>query len=139
MKKNFDTWNRQSEKDLFNEHVDWSSTYYAVIMKDLTEKIVASYADESYDGAINQYYGFVGDDDDEAVDLDEILLWKEIEDPYKEQEAAKWSEEEESMIRCLEGFVKDAWAKAETEHDDATVKKMSNISFFLKTIKPWKK
>ena len=43
------------------------------------------------------------------------------------------------MIRCLEGFVKDAWAKAETEHDDATVKKMSNIAFFLKTIKPWKK
>lgn len=132
-------WNKQSEKDLFNEHVDWSSTYYAVIMKDLTEKIVVSYADESYDGAINQYYNFVGDDDDEAVDFDEILLWKEIEDPHKEQEAAKWSEEEESMIRCLEGFVKDAWAKAETEHDDATVKKMSNIAFFLKTIKPWKK
>ena len=138
MKKNVDTWNRQSEKDLFNEHVDWSSTYYAVIMKDLTEKIVASCADECYDGTINTHYGFVGDDD-EAVDFDEILLWKEIEDPHKEQEAAKWSEEEESMIRCLEGFVKDAWAKAEAEHDDSTVKKMSNIAFFLKTIKPWKK
>lgn len=76
-------WNRQSEKDIFNEQVDWSSTYYAVIMKDLTEKVIASYADECHDGTINSHYDFVGEDSDDAVDLDEILLWREIEDPYK--------------------------------------------------------
>ena len=45
--KCIDGWNKQSEKDLFNEYVDWSSTYYAVIMKDLSERVVVSYADES--------------------------------------------------------------------------------------------
>lgn len=73
-------WNKQSEKDLFNEQVDWSSTYYAVIMKNLTEKVVVSYADEGYDGTRNVYYDFIGDDD-KVVDFDEILLWREIEKP----------------------------------------------------------
>lgn len=74
-------WNRQSEKDLFNEHVDWSPTFYAVILKDLTEKIVWSQADECHDGTINTHYDFVGDDD-EVVDFDEILLWRKTENPY---------------------------------------------------------
>lgn len=78
--------------------------------------------------------------DSKLIPYSRKINWlKSLKDRVKPQEKQEWSEEEESMIRCLEGFVKDAWAKAETEHDDATVKKMSNIAFFLKTIKPWKK
>lgn len=74
-------WNKQSEKDLFNEHVDWTSTYYAVIMKDMRERIVVSYADEGYDGSVNTYYDFYGSDD--VVDFDDILLWRETDKPMK--------------------------------------------------------
>lgn len=73
------TWNKQSEKDLFDEYVDWSSTYYAVIMKDLSERVVVSYADESSDGSRNSYFDFYADDNDEVVDFDEILFWKKID------------------------------------------------------------
>ena len=72
-------WHKQSEKDLFDEYVDWSSTYYAVIMKDLSERVVVSYADESSDGSRNSYFDYVGSDD--IVEFDDILFWKEIEKP----------------------------------------------------------
>jgi len=74
-------WNKQSEKDLFNEHVDWTSTYYAVIMKDMRERIVVSYADEGYNGSVNTYYDFY--DSDDVVDFDDILLWRETDKPSK--------------------------------------------------------
>ena len=74
-------WNKQSEKDLFNEHVDWTSTYYTVIMKDMRERIVLSYADEGYDGCVNTYYDFY--DSDDVVDFDDILLWRETDKPMK--------------------------------------------------------
>lgn len=72
-------WNRQSEKDLSNEIVDWSSTYYSVILKDLTERTVVTFADESNDGAINLYYEYT-DGDNEFPDFDEILLWRKIDE-----------------------------------------------------------
>ena len=72
-------YDKQSEKDLFDEYVDWSSTYYVVIMKDLSERVVVSYADESSDGSCNRYFDFVGSDD--VVEFDDILFWKEIEKP----------------------------------------------------------
>lgn len=77
--KCIDGWNKQSEKDLFNEYVDWSSTYYAVIMKDFSERVVVSYADESSDGSRNSYFDFVGSND--VVEFDDILFWKEIGKP----------------------------------------------------------
>lgn len=69
-------WNIQSEKDLFNEPVDWATTYYAVILKDGTECVVCTYADECADGSVNTYYEFVEDESD--MDLDDILLWRAI-------------------------------------------------------------
>ena len=71
-------WNRQSENDLYNEQVDWVSTYYTVILKDLTERTVVTYADETHDGSINTYHEFA-DGDNEAVDFDDIMLWKKLE------------------------------------------------------------
>lgn len=47
----------------------------------------------------------------------------------------KWNDSEEIMIRQLEGLVKDKWAKAERENDKEKIKEMSNLAFFLKTIK----
>jgi hypothetical protein len=52
-----------------------------------------------------------------------------------EQNSA-WNEEDELHIRELESLVKQAWAIAEHENDKETIHKMSNLSFFLKTLKP---
>lgn len=72
-------WNIQSEKDLWNEPIDWSSTYYSVILKDGREREICTYADECADGTINTYCEYT--DDDSGVDFDDILLWKPIEKP----------------------------------------------------------
>jgi len=45
-----------------------------------------------------------------------------------------WSSEEEKMLQCLEGIVKDYWAKAEQEKNEIKIKEASNVSYFLKTI-----
>jgi len=47
-----------------------------------------------------------------------------------------WSEEDELHIRELESLVKQVWATAEHENDKDTIHKMSDLSFFLKTLKP---
>jgi len=70
-------WNIQAVKDLWNERVDWTSTYYSVILKDGQEREVRTYADECADGTINAYWEYT--DDDSGVDFDDILLWKPIE------------------------------------------------------------
>lgn len=72
-------WNIQSEKDLWNEPIDWSGTYYSVILKDGREREICTYADECADGTINTYCEYT--DDDSGVDFDDILLWKPIEKP----------------------------------------------------------
>lgn len=72
-------WNIQSEKDLWNEPIDWSSTYYTVILKNGQEREVRTYADECVNGNINTYWEYT--DDDSGVDIDDILLWKPVEKP----------------------------------------------------------
>ena len=49
---------------------------------------------------------------------------------------SKWSEEDELHIRKLEDLVKRVWAIAEHENDKETIHEMSDLSFFLKTLKP---
>jgi hypothetical protein len=53
-----------------------------------------------------------------------------------EQKPAAWSEEDELHIRELESLVKQEWAIAECENDKDKIHKMSDLSFFLKTLKP---
>lgn len=48
----------------------------------------------------------------------------------------KWSEEDELHIRELEDLVKRVWAIAEHENHKETIHQMSDLSFFLKTLKP---
>lgn len=45
-----------------------------------------------------------------------------------------WSEDDERMFKCIEGIVKDYWAKAEQEKNKIKIKEASNVSYFLKTI-----
>ena len=52
-----------------------------------------------------------------------------------EYNSIKWTEEEDRYIRELENLVRERWAKAEVEKDKLWIEKMSNLSFFLKTIK----
>lgn len=47
-----------------------------------------------------------------------------------------WGEEDELHIRELESLVKKVWVIAEHENDKKTIHKMSDLSFFLKTLKP---
>ena len=71
-------WKRQSEDDLYREPVDWTTTYYTVILNDLTERTIATYADECSDGSISIHYEYT-DMDCEFPDFDDILLWKKID------------------------------------------------------------
>ena len=48
----------------------------------------------------------------------------------------EWSEEDELHIKELERLVKQVWAIAEHENDKESIHKMSDLSFFLKTLKP---
>lgn len=48
----------------------------------------------------------------------------------------EWGEEDEMYIRELESLVKQVWATAEHKNDKNTIHKMSDLSFFLKTLKP---
>ena len=50
--------------------------------------------------------------------------------------SVEWSEEDELHIRELESLIKQVWATAECENDKDTIHKMSDLSFFLKTLKP---
>lgn len=109
-------WNIQSEKDIWNEPIDWTSTYYSVILKDGREREVRTYKDECADGYIITHYEYT--DDDSGVDFDDILLWKRIEkhdyegmvekfkaavDSKTEEELAELFEEpEESVSEDLE-------------------------------------
>ena len=52
------------------------------------------------------------------------------------EQKSTWSEEDEMHIRELERLVKQVWAIAEHENNKDTIHKMSDLSFFLKTLKP---
>jgi hypothetical protein len=67
-------WYKQSEDDIYNNPVDWSTSYYHIRMKDGTEHLLAVWLDEGGDGSIHEHYEFAGED--ELVDLDEIELWR---------------------------------------------------------------
>lgn len=100
-------WNLQQEKDLFNEVVDWSTTYYSVILKDGSEKIVYTFADENCDGEINTYYEYR--DTAEGVDFDDILMWRKIDenedcDTTNDKDLAKSNEEKAREIADNNGF-----------------------------------
>ena len=73
------TWSIQSEKDLWNEPVDWSGTYYSVILKDGREREVRTYADECGDGTITTHCEYTYDDS--GANLDDVLMWRRIEKP----------------------------------------------------------
>jgi hypothetical protein len=45
----------------------------------LTERTVVTFADESNDGTINEYFEYT-DGDNEFPDFDEILLWRKIDE-----------------------------------------------------------
>ena len=76
----------------------------------------------------NGYYTIVCADRDDFIQLDD--KWELVE------QKPAWSEEDEMHIRELESLVKQVWATAEYENDKNTIHKMSDLSFFLKTLKP---
>ena len=68
-------------------------------------------------------------------------LMETIKEKGLVQQNPAWSEEDELYIRELESLVKQVWATAEHKNDKDTIHKMSDLSFFLKTLKPqstWK-
>ena len=57
-------------------------------------------------------------------------------EPSNIQTPTRWSEEDKLHIRELESLVKQVWAIAEHENDKDNMRKMSDLSFFLKTLRP---
>jgi len=46
----------------------------------------------------------------------------------------KWTDEEEMFLKQIESLITDRWRTAELEYDYSTIKKMSDLMFFVKTI-----
>jgi len=70
-----------------------------------------------------------------------VLAWleKQCEKKHDTNCFLSWSEEDELYIRELESLVKRVWVIAEHQNDKDTIHKMSDLSFFLKTLKPQQK
>ena len=66
-------WNLQSEKDIRSEPLCWATTFFDVIMKDGTERVVAAYLVDQEIGY--HYFNFYPEGADN-LDCDDILLWK---------------------------------------------------------------
>ena len=67
---------------------------------------------------------------------DKWIAWLEKQGEQKHADTScllSWTENEEKMLRHLEGIVKDYWAKAEQENDEIRIKEASDVSYFLKT------
>jgi hypothetical protein len=67
---------------------------------------------------------------------DEFLRRWLMDAIHVKYDKSAWSEEDELHIRELESIVKQEWAIAECENDKDKIHKMSDLSFFLKTLKP---
>lgn len=65
--------------------------------------------------------------------------WDAEKKELKPNNHVQWSDEEELHIKELESLVKKVWAIAERENDKDTIREMSDLSFFLKTLNPEKK
>ena len=71
----------------------------------------------------------------------QMIAWLEKKGKQKHDNNCflSWSEEDELYIRELESLVKRVWVIAEHQNDKDTIHKMSDLSFFLKTLKPQQK
>ena len=65
--------------------------------------------------------------------------WDVEKKELKPNNHVQWSDEEELHIKELESLVKKVWAIAERENDKDTIREMSDLSFFLKTLNLEKK
>jgi len=74
-----------------------------------------------------------------SMKVKDILSWLEKQGEQKPNNHVQWSDEEELHIKELESLVKKVWAIAERENDKDTIREMSDLSFFLKTLNPEKK
>ena len=120
---------RRIDKDSFEYYTLWSTIHNDLTINDSTFSLL-----------INSIYPATKEQRD-------LLFQKMHEAGYTfnfekkelkkiEQKPATWSEEDELYIRELESLVKQVWATAEHKNDKDTIHKMSDLSFFLKTLKP---
>lgn len=73
--KHDSTWHLQSEDDIFNQPIDWSATYYAVVMNDGSRHILMAVLDVNlFDGEKVPHYDIV--DSEYLFDsFDDIKWW----------------------------------------------------------------
>jgi hypothetical protein len=102
--------------------------YYRVI-DDIVPELKESEDEKIRKRIIHALHGDVLD----MEETNKAIAWLEKQG---EQKSVKWTEEDEMHIRELESLVKQVWAIAEHENDKETIHKMSDLSFFLKTLKP---
>ena len=67
-------WHLQSEDDIFNQPIDWSATYYAVVMNDGSRHILMAVLDVNlFDGEKVPHYDIV--DSENLFDLFDDIKW----------------------------------------------------------------
>jgi len=72
-------WHLQSEDDIFNQPIDWSATYYAVVLNDGSRHIFQTFYDETCDGEKVPHYDIV--DSEYLFDsFDDIKWWCKFPD-----------------------------------------------------------
>lgn len=68
------SWNKQSEKDIWDSFSDWSLHRFVCLMKDNKICEFTGMWDESADGSRSMYLSDINDE----YEIDDIVLWIEI-------------------------------------------------------------
>lgn len=72
------TWQKQSENDIYDAVKGWGVYRFVCLMKDGTIQLFSGSHDETADGEITTHVDGLNDDYD---DVDDIVLWIEIPNP----------------------------------------------------------
>lgn len=78
MKKEIVKWNKQSERDIWDEIEPWDIYYFVCVMSDSSIQIFLGQYDEDSDGHMSKHLFC-----EMAYNSEDIVLWMEVENPYK--------------------------------------------------------
>jgi len=79
MEKEIAKWNKQSERDIWDEIVPWDIHYFVCVMSDSSIQIFMGSCDEDCDGNIYEHLYC-----EKGCDEEDIVLWMEVENPNLE-------------------------------------------------------
>lgn len=78
MEKEIAKWNKQSERNIWDEIAPWDIYYFVCVMSDSSIQIFLGQYDEDCDGNIYEHLYC-----EMAYSPEDIVLWMEVENPNK--------------------------------------------------------